>query len=94
MDLNDLFSNTYRNASMIHGVFDNDLVLLKNLLTFMTPDIMLYNKYTNGETFIPIVWLIIPSFIYMPLQYIIFYKIFRKDEGYDRSRCKIEFSKR
>lgn len=73
-NLYDFFNKNYRNSAFIFGIQEG----YKNLtipLTFLTPKFLLINPYMNNDSYLPIIWLIIPSFMYLSLEYYLVYKL-------------------
>ncbi|MFA6801527.1 MAG: hypothetical protein WCR19_05420 [Acholeplasmataceae bacterium] len=56
-----LFDVNYRNSSLIFGIPDN-LNSFRYILTIFVPKFL-------KDPYIPIIWLVIPSYIYLPLMY-------------------------
>lgn len=82
MDVKDLFySHNYRNSSFVYGIPDS-LAGIGKIITILVPNFM-----KN----IPIIWILIPAFIYAPLIYISF--MFASDFKDTKLQFKLLFNK-
>ncbi len=81
-----LLDSNYRNSSFIFGLEDNYLPVRK-IITWCVPDLFLSNPVTHEKMYWPIIWLVIPVFIYFSIFSIII------SMTYDFSRIKSDFSK-
>lgn len=62
-NIEDLFDANYRNSSLIFGISDN-LKPVGFLLDFFCPKIFKYNPITHEQQYWPLIWIVIPVFIY------------------------------
>lgn len=80
-----LLDTNYRNSSFIFGISD-EFKGASKLVTWCTPDFFLKNPVTHQTQYWPILWLVLPSFLYFSLF------SFLISMTYDFKRIKEDFS--
>lgn len=96
-DIEKLFDPNYRNSSLIFGISDN-LKPAGFLLDSLCPKIFKYNPITHEKQYWPLVWIVIPVFVYAYLFGFLICMIFsfkeiKKDFTFYFSKIKVFFSK-
>lgn len=86
----DFLNPNYRNSSFVYGPTSEFREIVDTFIDWMVPKpfkTVMVGEYKGSNKYTPILWLLVPSYVYFSLFYIIIYfvttKIFKRGKSYD-----------